>query len=211
MIANAIKPFRRNPAVSDTRALRDPVITGAGCGLIEGTLVGTPDGWTPIETLARGDEVMTFDAGFQKLTALVRDEAWHTEKLCPRTLWPLLVPAETLDNRQDMLVMPHQGVLIECEDVSDKWGDPYAVVPGAALDVLEGVERQEPYGTVETLLPVFEHDQMVFANHGLLMFCQSHWGVRAGILPRHGMASNYNMLPVKAARALLEVWLQDDV
>ncbi|MEP2530872.1 Hint domain-containing protein [Shimia sp.] len=195
---------RRKPAPDDL------VLTGAGCGLIQGTQVGTRDGWVPVETLVPGAEVLTFDAGFQTMTSLIRDVAWDADRLCPRTLWPLNVPAGTLENRDDLLVMPHQGVLIECEDVSDPWGDPYAIVPGAALDVLAGVERQELCGEVEVFLPVFEEDQVVFANHGLLLFCQSHWGVRDGKVPTHATASNYNMLPIATARVLLEMGVMSD-
>lgn len=205
MFGNPLGGLRRDIAKRRSPALDDPVVTGAGCGVLQGTLLGTRDGWVPVETLTAGDEVMTFDAGFQTVTAMVRDLAWRADMLCPRTLWPVVVPCGMLDNRGDTLVLPHQGVLIECEDVSDPWGDPYAVVPGAALEVLPGVERLEPQGSMDVFLPVFDQDQMVFANHGLLMFCQSHWGVRQGILPRVDAASNYNMLPIAAAKVMLEV------
>ncbi|WP_299349876.1 Hint domain-containing protein [uncultured Shimia sp.] len=195
----------RTRPVAPTQALRDPVLLGAGCGIVEGTQVATQAGWQPAETLRAGDEVLTFDGGMQRVTAVLRDEVWSGLDQCPEALWPLLVEAETIGNQNDLLVMPHQGVLIESDDISDRWGDPYAVIPAAALEVLEGVERHEPYGTVEVVLPVFEEDQMVFADHGALMFCQSHWGLSAGILPKFGAAGNYNMLPMAAAIRLLEM------
>ena len=182
----------------------DPVLLGAGCGLVEGTLVATQDGWRPVETLRTGDELLTFDGGMQRVTTVLRDELWGGVGPCPRALWPLLVPAGTIGNLNDLLVMPHQGVLIESNEICDQWGDPFAVVPGAALEVLDGVERQDPYGSVEVVLPVFEEDQMVFADQGSLMFCQAHWGIGAGVLPKPGSDGNYNMLPLPAAFRLLQ-------
>lgn len=182
----------------------DPVLSGAGCGLIEGTTVATKDGWRPVETLRKGESVLTFDGGAQKVIAVLRDQIWGGIGTCPEALWPLYVPENTIGNREEMLVMPHQGVLIECDEIADQWGDPFAVVPGAALAVLEGVEREEPYGTVEVVLPIFDEDQMVFTDQGALTFCQAHWGVSVGYVPKHGAAQNYNMLPLAVAARLLE-------
>ncbi len=182
----------------------DPVLLGAGCGLVEGTLVAAQDGWRPIETVRPGDDLLTFDGGMQRVTTVLRDELWGGAGPCPKALWPMLVPAGTIGNLNDLLVMSHQGVLIESDEISDQWGDPFAVVPGAALEVLDGVERQDPYGAVEVVLPVFDEDQMVFADHGSLMFCQAHWGISAGVLPKTGVAGNYNMLPLPAAFRLLQ-------
>ncbi|WP_127115025.1 Hint domain-containing protein [Shimia sediminis] len=200
----------RTGMVPPTQTFQDPVLLGAGCGLVEGTLVATQDGWHPAETLRAGDDVLTFDGGMQRVTAVMRDEIWGGVGQCPEALWPLFVEAETIGNRNDLLVMPHQGVLIESDEISDQWGDPFAVIPAAALEVLDGVERHEPYGSVEVVLPVFEQDQMVFADHGALMFCQSHWGVSAGILPKYGAATNYNMLPMAVAVRLLEMSEEPD-
>ena len=184
---------------------REPALLGAGCGLVEGTLVATGAGWHPVETLRAGDQVLTFDGGMQTVTALIRDELWGGLGPCPEALWPLLVQPEVIGNRNEMLVMPNQGILVESESVTDQWGDPYAVVPGAALEVLDDVERVEPYGSVEVILPVFEQDQMIFADNGALVFCESHWGVGAGVLPKFNNTSGYSMLPLHMAVRLLEV------
>ncbi len=190
--------------VPPVRNLQDPILLGAGCGLVEGTHVATQNGWQPVDSLRAGDDVLTFDGGMQRVIAVMRDELWGGIGPCPEALWPLMVPEGTIGNRGDMLVMPHQGVLIESDATVDQWGDPFAVVPGAALEVFEGVERQNPYGTVEVALPVFEEDQIVFADHGALLFCQAHWGLGAGMLPKYGAAGNYNMLPLPVAMRLLE-------
>jgi hypothetical protein len=183
---------------------RDPVLNGAGCGLVEGTTVATQDGWRAVESLRKGESVLTFDGGAQRVIAVLRDQIWGGLGSCPEHLWPLHVPQGVIGNGREMLVMPHQGVLIESDEITDQWGDPYAVVPAAALAVLDGVEREEPYGTVEVVLPIFEEDQMVFADQGALCFCQAHWGVSVGYVPKTGAAQNYNMLPLPVAARLLE-------
>ncbi|WP_247744942.1 Hint domain-containing protein [Shimia sp. R11_0] len=181
-----------------------PVLSTAGCGLVTGSRVATPGGWASVEKLCIGDEVLTFDAGFQRITALVPEVVFTSEQLTPRPLWPLHVPKGTLENRQDLIVPPHQGILVESPDVRDAWGDPYALLPAAALEIVEGVERIEPQGSLSAVLPVFAEDQMVFVNGGTLAFSQCYWGLRAGVRPRFGRAPNYKMLPVNAAQALLE-------
>ncbi|MEQ9695132.1 Hint domain-containing protein [Shimia sp. SDUM112013] len=190
-----------NPEAS--HSTYDPVLLGAGAGFVEGTHVASQQGWTPIEDLRVGDKVLTFDNGAQKITSIVRNALWNGPGPCPESFWPLLIEEDTIGNGEEMLLMPHQGVLIESEEIMDHWGDPFAVIPAAALLILEGVERCEPVEPVEIILPVFETDQMVYADFGALLFCQAQWGVNAGVVPRQGMATNYNMLPRFVAEKLL--------
>jgi hypothetical protein len=191
------------------KTLVGPVYSGAGFGLFAETPIATPDGWVAAGELERGDEVLTFDSGFQPLSAVVRGDHVQAGTRWPDNLRPILVPAGALENREDALVLPYQGILLEIEDVADQWGDPYAVIPAAALEIIPGVERVSPSAAQDIVLPVFAEDQMVFAAGGMLTFCQAHWGTRAGLMPRFGVASNYNMLPVHAAKALVEVLLTE--
>jgi hypothetical protein len=181
-----------------------PVITTAGSGFVSGTRVVTPGGWATVDSLHVGDEVLTFDAGFQRVTALASEPIFMNPHTAPRNLWPVFVPAGALENRHALLVQPHQGVLVESPKVRDKWGDPYSVIPGAALDVIDGAYRVEPSKPLTAVLPVFAEDQMIFVNGGALLFSQVIWGVRAGVRPRFGPAANYNMVPVQTAMTMLE-------
>lgn len=181
-----------------------PVNTTTGCGFVAGTRVVTPGGWATVESLHVGDEVLTFDAGFQRVTALATTPIFSHDYVTPRQHWPIFVPAGALENRHDLLVQPGEGVLVESPSVRDKWGDPYAVIPGAALDVLDGTHRVEPSTMLNAVLPVFAEDQMLFVNGGALLFSQCIWGVHAGVQPRFGRAANYNMVPVQTAMNMLE-------
>jgi hypothetical protein len=181
-----------------------PVNTTTGCGFVAGTRVVTPGGWATVESLHVGDEVLTFDAGFQRVTALATTPIFSHDYVTPRQHWPIFVPGGALENRQDLLVQPGEGVLVESPSVRDKWGDPYAVIPGAALDVLDGTHRVEPSTPLNAVLPAFAEDQMLFVNGGALLFSQCIWGVHAGVQPRFGRAANYNMVPVQTAMNMLE-------
>ncbi len=191
-------------AAKRRQANLQPVVTTTGCGFVAGTRVVTPGGWATVESLHVGDEVLTFDAGFQRVTALVTTPIFSHSFVTPRQLWPVFVPAGALENRHDLLVQPGEGVLVESPSVRDKWGDPYAVIPGAALDVLDGTHRIEPATPLNAVLPVFAEDQMLFVNGGALLFSQCIWGVHASVQPRFGRAANYNMVPVQTAMTMLE-------
>ena len=62
----------------------DPVLNGAGCGLIEGTTVATQDGWRAVETLRKGESLLTFDGGAQQVIAVIRDQIWGGIGVCPK-------------------------------------------------------------------------------------------------------------------------------
>mmetsp|Transcript_28961 Transcript_28961/g.55439 ORF Transcript_28961/g.55439 Transcript_28961/m.55439 type:complete len:223 (+) Transcript_28961:167-835(+) len=204
MVVTLREKARLAMATKRRQANLQQVITSTGCGFVAGTRVVTPGGWATVESLNVGDEVLTFDAGFQRVTALSTTPIFRHDYVTPRQFWPIFVPAGVLENRHGLLVQPGEGVLVESPSVRDKWGDPYAVIPGAALDVLEGTYRKEPATPLSAVLPVFAEDHMVFVNGGALLFSQCIWGVHAGVQPRFGRAANYNMMPVQAAITMLE-------
>jgi hypothetical protein len=181
-----------------------PVLITAGCGFLQGTRVVTPGGWATVESLNIGDEVLTFDQGFRRIMAISSELVASPDQMTPPKMKPLVIPKGALDNRQDLIVQPYQGVLIESPNVRDKWGDPFAVIPAAALEMLEGAFRLEPQEASQAYLPAFSEDQMVFVNGGSLLFSQCGWGERAGVKPRFGQAANYNLMPVSEAKRLLE-------
>lgn len=180
-----------------------PAVSTVGTGWICGSRVVTPGGWAVVERLRVGDEVLTFDCGFQRITATVVCTINDDSTAIHNSLWPLFIPRGTLDNRQDLVVQPLQGVLIESRSVRDKWGDPYALIPGAAFEQVAGVRRIKPEIPFKAVLPVFAEDQMVFTNGGALLFSQCAWGIRAGVPPRFGRAPNYEMMSLQAAGDLL--------
>ena len=136
-------------------------------GIFGSTLIATNKGWVPAATLTAGMPVMTFDAGEQALFSV----RLHALGAGPASLWPLLVPAWALDNRDPLLLLPEQKLLIESDCAEMQFGDPFALIPAAALEGWRGVSRlrPEPGTTVVTL--GFDMPQVVYANRGTLLAC----------------------------------------
>jgi hypothetical protein len=44
-------------------------------------------------------------------------------------------------NKECLTLLPHQGVMLECEAASDLYGDPFAIVVAQALDGVRGIHR----------------------------------------------------------------------
>ena len=119
-------------------------LAGLASGLITGTVVATAAGWRPVEAIVRGDLVLTFDRGMQPVRAVIRGIHWDRDGDCPRSLWPLGVPAGALGNQQAMTLLPEQCVMVESDTAEVMFGDPFALSNAGDLVGLRGIERVEP-------------------------------------------------------------------
>ena len=140
-------------------------------GLLSGTRVATPSGWRPVEAIAVGDEVMTFDAGFQPVTALARALLWTPIEACPEELHPITVPAGLLGNRTPLRLLPDTGVMLESDLAEELTGDPFAVIPAHALLACPSVSRTCPEGYAEVISLGFAGEHLVYAEGGALLHC----------------------------------------
>ncbi|MGK7752300.1 MULTISPECIES: Hint domain-containing protein [unclassified Roseovarius] len=145
--------------------------TAVKSGLISGTKVATGMGWRPVEAIAEGDRVLTFDGGLQTVTKVSRIRLWSGQDHCPRQFWPLEVPAGALGNREVMRVLPGQNIMVESDAAEDLYGDPFTLIPAEAIEGLYGVARTPPDDDVEVLVLHFAADQVVFGEDGALFFC----------------------------------------
>ena len=146
------------------------LITGQD-GFLEETHVVSNLGWRRVDDLRIGDKVLTFDNGMRPILELQRETLSLVEAPMPRGQWPLLVPQGVVQNRRELHVLPDQGIFVETELVSDAQGDPYVVIPAAALIGYRGVEPVQPMGelTINTLS--FAQDEVVYAEGGMLTHC----------------------------------------
>lgn len=144
---------------------------GATQGMVAGTLVATPNGWRPVEAIAAGDEVMTFDGGMQRVQAVNRTILWAGGEDCPSEFWPMRIPAGLLGNRRELMLLPDDSVMLESDAAEEAFGDPFALVPAKALEDLPGVERIAPKGLVEIVQLSFEEDQVIFVEGSALVLC----------------------------------------
>jgi len=174
-------------------------------GLAAGTLVATPSGWRPVESLIPGDMALTFDGGMQPLRHVLTDTLWSAEGPCPFPFWPLLVPTGTLGNRLPLALMPEQYVLVESDLAEALCEDPFMLVPATALDGVLGIERVPPAVPQEVYALFFEQDEIIFVNGSALLHCPVEGaGATLPLVALAGEAAQggYRVLPEEAARVL---------
>lgn len=148
-----------------------PKLDARCTGMIAGTKVATAAGWTGIETIQPGQQVLTFDGGLQTVTAVTRHilmaDLDHLDS------WPLTVPAGALGNRAEMQILPHQPVMIESDLAEQMTGDPFALIPASTLVEFRGISQDRPSEWVEVIQLHFAQDEIVFANVGALFLCRA--------------------------------------
>ncbi|MEQ9038475.1 MAG: Hint domain-containing protein [Silicimonas sp.] len=85
-----------------------------------GTLIATDRGQRPIETLRRGDKVVTRDNGLRRIYWIGRRDLGHDDLRNARRLQPVLVRAGALGEgapSRDMLVSPNHRFLCELDPI----------------------------------------------------------------------------------------------
>ncbi len=187
--------------MSETTGAYDGGATGVLTGLSVDTKVASSMGWRKVEALTEGDKVLTFDAGMQPISKITRQPLWNGDGPCPQRFWPLEVAAGALGNRDIMTLLPNQSVMIESDAAEEIYGDPFTLIPAAALEGVNGIRRVEPEQGFEVFTLHFESDQVVFGNSGALFFCPS-----ARDLLEHAFEpveqSSYVVRPLREARVL---------
>lgn len=200
MIDN-IAAFLNGEEMSHEKACRPKPVAS---GLVSGTRIATTMGWRPVEALAEGDRVLTFDAGLQQISRVSRIRLWDGSEGCPTGLWPLHVPPGVLGNRTEMEVLAGQGVMIESDAAEEIHGDPFALIPAQAIESKKGVYRSQPRAELEVVVLQFSSEQVVFSDTGALFFCPSTLDAlnRADAVLSPDYPA-YNILSLEEAKALM--------
>lgn len=183
---------------SDTKSATAPVLDSQTTGIVAGTRVATSIGWRAVEAVCEGDQVLTFDGGLQTVIGVTR-HFLSTQSASP-TSWPLHVPAGVLGNRQPMHILPAQAILIESDTAEECLGDPFALIPAAAMDGFRGIDRSRPADWIEVVELHFAQDEIVFANIGALFLCRA----RRDLLSDVAMPV-YDVLPMEQADMLVDL------
>lgn len=191
-----------------TGAYDGAAAAGIASGLVTGTRVATNIGWRMVEAIAPGDLALTFDGGMQVVCRITRNILWSSPKNCPEHLWPLHVPAGALGNQNDMQLLPEQVVMIESDAAEDCFGDPFALMPAAALRGFNGIAPVKPHGDIVVYTLHFEQEQIVFACSSALFHCPSVAQLSLLDMPTD---SPYEALPMHTAAALVARMDQDTV
>lgn len=177
--------------------------SGAGLaeGIVAGTRIATSLGWRPVESIVPGDQVMTFDHGMRPVMQVKRAALWAGRGSCPNHMMPLAVPVGALGNSAPMLLLPEQNVLVESDLAESVFGDPFALIPAAALQGYHGIERITPHQKVEIIVLEFAEEEVVYANGTGMIHCASVAG--RDIASMLDDSAPYAALPMDMARAIV--------
>ncbi|GGD27405.1 hypothetical protein GCM10011358_09600 [Sinisalibacter lacisalsi] len=181
-------------------------------GFTVGTRIATDQGWRPVEALAAGDRVLTFDHGAQTIAAMTRGKHLAASDSLPAFAAPVDVPAGAIGNDEPMVLMPEQPVLVESDAAEAMRGDPFALLPAKALVGFRGIERFRALRPVEVITLHCENDELVFVDGGALMLAPS---TAPGIAPidqldSGGRPAPYVTLRGREAEALVAALAKDD-
>lgn len=139
----------------------------AACGILSTTPIATPSGWRAAGTLTPGASVLSFDDGAQAIVQATSLPVAHA----PDCHWPLLVPAWALDNRDDILLLPEQKVLIEADLAQDLYGSTFGLVPARALEGWRGIARIRAPRPAKAIRLTFARPTILYASRGVLLCC----------------------------------------
>jgi Hint domain len=165
-------------------------------GLIAGTALETRTGWRDIAMLAAGDRVYTYDGGVREIRRLDRiffdlDEMPGAPDLLVQ------VPGGALNTCSDVLALPDQEILLQSLYLEEKTDNPIGLVRLGDLVGLAGIRPVRPQGVQQAIRPVFDEDEVVWANTGLL--CHVSHGVGQGV----GQGGFFPSVPREMARNAL--------
>ena len=170
---------------------------GWSMGFVAGTRVATPEGWTCVENLQRGDVIFTFDEGPVRISNLRFSADWHGSEMRRDGGWLLDVPAGVIGNREALQLLPGQAVMIESDVAEETLGDPFVVIPAKALLADPRVSRSYLASPPRIVQIFFDSEQVVFAGGGLVLCPQS-----ADLLTTD-VNNQYQILPQDRAEALV--------
>lgn len=199
------QPTRR--AVEMTGAY-DGGIATLSHGLMAGTRVASNLGWRAIDALAVGDMVLTFDHGMQEITEIRRAHMWLDAPETSETIWPVVIPEGALGNREELVLLPDQGVMVESDAAQDMHGDPFAVITAHSLVGLRGIRRRQPMHRVELVAVYFEQDEVIYAEGGALIHCPRDMSTLDRFL--EAAPQTYDVLSGEAAEELADMMFLEE-
>ena len=141
-----------------------PLLRLPHAGMLAGTLVETETGWQPVETLAIGQRVQTWDGGLQPLTGLAR------QRIAPAAAL-VSVPGGVLSTCSELLLLPGQHLLVATGAAAEFLDCDRALVPAAALEGWNGIALVRPRQAHDVVTLSFDAEEAVYANTGALIHC----------------------------------------
>ena len=131
-----------------------------------GTLIQTPQGARPIETLRVGDLITTRDGTALPLRAINCRTLGAQEIAARPHLWPVTIRAGSLGPQvpaQDLDVSPQHRILVDSA-IARRMAGAATLIPAKALLSMPGITQPSPRGPVSYLHLVFDGHQVICAN-----------------------------------------------
>lgn len=178
-------------------------------GILAGSLVATQGGWRAVETLSPGDLVLTFDNAAQPLREVHHVAMAMPAGEWPMAHWPLQLPQGVLANSTPLRVLPGQLVLIDSDIAETMFGDPFALLPARALEPWRGIMPCPPHLVETSYILVFETEQLIYANGGVLLHCPAQAG--QDFVAIGADLSPYVPLSLASARELIAAIMAEEV
>ncbi len=153
----------------------DAIPTGAvlrELGLLPDVLIAHDGGWSPIERIAAGDKLLTFDNGFQPVLEN-RRITLHRREIPERKAFVMHVPKNVLGNRCDMTLMPMQEIMMESDRAEMTYGDPFILVPAIMLEGYRGIRKEPLTSDLNLHVLVFECEEVIQTDGSMLALAQS--------------------------------------
>jgi len=131
-----------------------------------GTMIATPRGEVPVETLRAGDRVITRDNGLQEIRWVgARELGWRDLNLAPH-LKPVLVRQGSLGNglpERDMMVSPNHRLLVANDRTALYFDEHEVLVAAKHLVAANGVQQIDSMGTTYIHF-MFDRHEVVLSN-----------------------------------------------
>lgn len=132
-----------------------------------GTLIDTPDGQRPVETLAAGDSVTTLGNGSRPLRWVGRRRVEVVEMLAHPGLRPVVFAAGTVGNERALSVSPRQRMLIDDWRAAVYFGEDRVLVAAQALVDDQAAQVVLPAGGVDYVVLLCDRHEVLLAEGAL--------------------------------------------
>lgn len=134
---------------------------------VAGTLIATPGGLRPVETLRAGDLVLTQDRGPVPLRLALSAEICAERLALEPELRPIRITRGALGNEmpcQDLLVSPQHRVLVRSKIAQRMFSAAEVLVAAKQLTQLDGIEVASDMTSCVYYHLVFDRHEVVFSN-----------------------------------------------
>lgn len=158
-----------------------PYVRDIANGLLIGTVIATETGWCAVEELTVGDKVLTAHNGLQRITHIQRATVYFGSSRNA----PIHLPANALDNRGAVTVLPAQKIVVAKHLTPLNTPCAPALITASNLIGLWGICQQQDARVAEIVTIGFAEDQIVQTSGLVLLHCPAAPRIATPDVPAH--------------------------